>query len=206
MTIAVCRSPLGKSEWPFPRTTRSFAVTFSEESQAKHTDTRRCARPHPSTSHPSTSHPCPCPCLRPEPGRAHTEPRLRALRVRHRCAPRYVTHLVVDSAQGETRALPALSLRRWPLLVASHRCAQKLRPDSHARCAFAERAMGEAYDYEQQREELQRAGAAEAQAAAAALEHQYKEKEAAYANGPQNYWQLGCPHQLKDIVLVADIA
>ena len=66
--------------------------------------------------------------------------------------------------------------------------------------------MGEASDYEQMMEDIGRAAAAEAEAAAAALEQQYQDKEAAYVNGPQKYWQLGCPFNLKDIVVVVDVA
>ena len=62
--------------------------------------------------------------------------------------------------------------------------------------------MGEASDYEQMMEDIGRAAEAEAEAAAAALEQQYQDKEAAYVNGPQKYWQLGCPFNLKDIVVV----
>ena len=34
------------------------------------------------------------------------------------------------------------------------------------------------------------------------LRKEAKEKEKAYEEGPQNFWQVGCPYNLKDVVLL----
>ena len=63
--------------------------------------------------------------------------------------------------------------------------------------------MGEAADYEALQEELNAAMASHEQSEREAVEAAAMEKERAYAEGPQNYFQTGCPFKLKDIVLIS---
>ena len=60
--------------------------------------------------------------------------------------------------------------------------------------------MGEEADWEREMNELGAEAEERLEEARLQAEKEALDKEAAFSNGVQNYWQEGCTHKLKDII------